>query len=82
MQLRANAATFTQHHTDEEAGYKFAGLLIVSLFPALFWTTVVAGIGSVVGHTPSAATLIAFGTSVAAFLALVWQALTRSYPET
>jgi hypothetical protein len=36
---------------------------------------VVAGIGAAVGHAPSPAALMTCGTAVAAFLALVGQAL-------
>ncbi|MEI9901399.1 MAG: hypothetical protein WDN31_16090 [Hyphomicrobium sp.] len=50
-------------------------MLVVSLFPALFWTVSVAGIGSAVGHSPSAASLMVFGTAVAAFCAAVFHAL-------
>lgn len=76
MQIAANhapAIARTRAHGD--ATHQFAGLLIVSLFPALFWMAVVAGIGAAVGHAPTPAALMTFGAAVAAFLALVVQAL-------
>ena len=60
----------------EDAAHQFAGMLIVSLFPALFWTLLAAGIGSSVGHAPSTVALLTFGTAVAVFCAAVFQALT------
>ena len=62
--------------SNDDAAYQFAGMLLVSLFPALFWTLLLAGIGSAVGHAPSAAALMTFGTAVAAFCASVFQVLT------
>lgn len=75
MQLAANSANTVSRYRADDAAHRFAGLLIVSLFPALFWTALIAGIGAAVGHTPSPAALVTFGTAVAAFLALVGQAL-------
>jgi hypothetical protein len=48
---------------------------IVSLFPAFFWTTLIAGIGSAVGHSPSAVSLMTIGTAIAVFCAGVGQML-------
>jgi hypothetical protein len=59
----------------EDAAYQFAGMLIVSLFPALFWTLAVAGVGAAIGHSPSAMALLAVGAAVAAFCAAIFQAL-------
>jgi hypothetical protein len=76
MQLVANTATtIARPDAGDDAGYQLAGLLIIALFPALFWTAVVAGIGAVIGYTLAPAALMAFGASVAAFLGLVCQAL-------
>ncbi len=76
MQLAANhASAVARARAHDDARYLFAGLLIVSLFPALFWMTVAAGIGAAVGHAPTPAALMTFGAAVAAFLALVGQAL-------
>jgi hypothetical protein len=47
----------------------------VSLFPALFWTALIAGIGSAVGHSPSAVSLMTIGTAIAVFCAGVGQML-------
>jgi hypothetical protein len=60
----------------EDVGYQFAGMLIVSLFPAMFWTLAIAGVGAAVGHAPSVTSLMVFGTSVAAFCATVFQVMT------
>jgi hypothetical protein len=74
MQIAANHAPAIAR-THDDGTHQFAGLLIVSLFPALFWMAVVAGIGAAVGHAPTPAALMTFGAAVAAFLALVGQAL-------
>jgi hypothetical protein len=73
MKTAAKAIARTAGH--EDAVYHFAGIALVSLFPALFWTLAVAGIGSAVGHTPSTMALIAFGTAIAAFCGAIFQAL-------
>jgi hypothetical protein len=76
MQLAANhAPAIARTRANDDGTHQWAGLLIVSLFPALFWMAVVAGIGAAVGHAPSPAALMTCGTAVAAFLALVGQAL-------
>ena len=59
----------------DEATHQFAGMLLVSLFPALFWTALLAAGGAAVGHAPSALTLMTVGTAIAAFLAAVAHAL-------
>ncbi len=73
MQLIANRARAIARTHD--ASHQFAGLLIISLFPALFWTSLIAGIGAAVGHTPSLLALATFAAAVAAFLAAVGHAL-------
>ena len=76
MQIAANAKSATARHAaQDEASHQFAGLLIVSLFPALFWTALIAGIGSAVGHSPSAVSLMTIGTAIAVFCAGVGQML-------
>lgn len=74
MQSVTKVIARTRSH--EDAAHQFAGMLIVSLFPALFWTLLAAGIGSSAGHTPSMVALMTFGTAVAVFCAAVFQALT------
>lgn len=74
MQTAAKIIARTRGH--EDAAYQFGGMLLVSLFPAVFWTLSVAGIGAAVGHSPSVMSLMVFGTAVAAFCASVFQALT------
>jgi hypothetical protein len=75
MQIAANAKSVARREAQDEASYRFAGLLIVSLFPALFWTALIAGIGSAVGHSPSAVSLMTIGTAIAVFCAGVGQML-------
>lgn len=50
---------------------KAAGILLASVLPAVFWTAIVALVGSAVGQTPAAATLLTVGVSIAAFLGVV-----------
>lgn len=73
MQLAAKRTRAIARHDD--AAHPVAGLLIISLFPALFWTALVAGIGAAVGHLPSPMALATFGAAIAAFLAAVFHAL-------
>ncbi|MFA6141600.1 MAG: hypothetical protein WC684_12815 [Hyphomicrobium sp.] len=75
MQIAAKHAPAIVHDESHDATYRFAGLLIVALFPALFWTAVAAGIGGAVGYMPTPAALMTFGTAVATFCAAVGQAL-------
>jgi hypothetical protein len=76
MQLAANSANpVARYRADDDASHQFAGLLIVSLFPALFWTALIAGVGAAIGYAPSPAALMTFGAAVTVFLALVTQAL-------
>ena len=74
MQIAANAKA-ARHAAQDEASHQFAGLLIVSLFPAFFWTALIAGIGAAVGHSPSAVSLMTIGTAIAVFCAGVGQML-------
>ncbi len=75
MQIAANAKAVTRRDAQNEASYDFAGLLVVSLFPALFWTALIAGIGAAVDHSPSAVSLMTIGTAIAVFCAGVGQML-------
>ena len=75
MQIAAKRAPAVVQDEGHEASYRFAGLLIVALFPALFWTAVAAGVGAAVGHMPSPAALLTFGAAVATFCAAIGQAL-------
>lgn len=50
---------------------KALGILLASLFPALFWTAMIAIAGSAMGHSLSVATLATVGGSIATFLAVV-----------
>ena len=78
MQFTANhahavARTRTREH--DAATHQFIGLLIVALFPALFWMAAAAGIGVAIGHSPTPVALMTFGAAVAAFCAAIAQAL-------
>jgi len=55
----------------EDAVYRLAGLMIVSIFPALFWTGLLALTGTVIGQPVSALTLATVAAAIAAFLAAV-----------
>jgi len=58
-----------------ESSYRIAGLLIVSLFPALFWTTLLAVGGYALGTPLSPLALATFGAAIAAGLAAVFTTL-------
>ena len=58
-----------------EASYRLVGLLIVSLFPALFWTALLAIGGSAIGTPLSPLALATVGAAIAAMLAAVFKAL-------
>lgn len=73
MPSATKAIAQTRNH--EDAAFQFAGMLLVSLFPAVFWTLSVAGIGAAIGSVPSIEVLIAFGIAVATFCAATFQAL-------
>jgi len=75
MRLATDVTTGTAFQAGDEATHQFAGMLIISLFPALFWTALLAAGGAAVGHAPSAMTLMTVGTAIAAFLAAVTHAL-------
>jgi len=64
-----------QARASEDAAYQVAGMLIVSLIPAMFWTLAVAGICSAVGHRPGAVALIGLGCAIAAFCAATFHAV-------
>lgn len=60
---------------DEHGSHWLAGLLIVSLFPALFWTGLLAFVSSLMGHPLDPLALATIATAIAAFLAAVVTAL-------
>jgi hypothetical protein len=75
MQPTGNVTALSRDHARDDAWYQFAGLLIVALFPALFWTAVAAGIGAALGSMPTPAALMMFGAAVATFCGVVAQTL-------
>jgi hypothetical protein len=75
MQPTGNASALPSDYARDDAWYQLAGLLVVALFPALFWTAVAAGIGAAVGSMPTPAALMTFGAAVATFCGVVAQSL-------
>lgn len=73
--MRTSAKVIARTRDHDDAGYHFAGMLIVSLLPALFWTLAIAGVGAAIGHVPSTTALVIFGTAVAAFCGAIFQGL-------
>jgi hypothetical protein len=51
-----------------DATYQLAGLTIIALVPALFWTGIVALVGAAIGHPPGAVTLMTVFAAIATFL--------------
>ncbi len=77
MQIAANAKSRARRVAHDDTSARLAGLMIVSLFPAFFWTALIGGIGSAVGHSPSAVSLMTIGTAIAVFCAAVGQMLSN-----
>jgi hypothetical protein len=71
----AKSTTSIDLEDEREASYGLVGLLIVSLFPALFWTTLLALGTSALSAPLSPLTLATVGAAIAAFLAAVFNAL-------
>jgi len=66
--MRNSAKARTASAADNDAGYQLFGLTLVALVPALFWSGVVAVIGSAIGHPLSTATLVTIGAAIATFV--------------
>jgi hypothetical protein len=77
MQIAANAKSLARRVASDETSTRLVGLMMVSLFPALFWTALIGGIGSAAGQSPSAASLMTIGTAIAVFCAAVGQMLSN-----
>lgn len=76
MQLAVDRATaIADARSLDDAPDQLLGLIIISLFPAAFWTALVAGVGTGIGHPLSPAALMTFGAAVAAFLAATGSAI-------
>lgn len=58
--------------------FKIAGLAVVSLLPALFWTAIIAQAGQLYGLSFSASSLTLTGSAIALFLAAVCAPLMAS----
>jgi hypothetical protein len=75
MQIAANAKSLARRVASDETSTRLAGLTMVSLFPAFFWTALIGGIGSATGHSPSGTALMTIATAIAIFCAAVGQLL-------
>ena len=75
MQIAANAKSLARRVASDETSARLTGLMIVSLFPAFFWTALIGGIGSAAGHSPGAVSLMTIGAAIAVFCAAVGQLL-------
>jgi hypothetical protein len=71
------AASHTHYTLDDsdQGSHRLTGLLIVSLFPALFWTALLALAGGAIGQPLDPLALATIGAAIAAFLAAVVSAL-------
>ncbi len=75
MPAAAKSSVGLDIEATREASYRLVGILIVSLFPALFWTTVLALGASAIGTPLSPLVLATVGAAIAATLAAVFNAL-------
>ena len=57
---------------------KIAGLAIVTILPALFWTALLAIVGPMMGFAFSPVMLLLVGAAIAIFLGLIFSALVLS----
>jgi hypothetical protein len=71
----AQTKTTSAVETSDHGSHRLAGLAIVSLVPAVFWTTVLAVGGNAIGHPLDPLALATIGAAIAAFLAAVVTAL-------
>jgi hypothetical protein len=75
MQQQAQRAITAIAYREERADipHRIIGLLLVSLVPAVFWTGLVATVGTALGHTMNPTALATFGLAIAAFCAALGQ---------
>jgi hypothetical protein len=66
--MRNLAKARTLSAADNDAGYQLFGLTLLALVPALFWTLVIAAVGSAIGHPLGIATLVTIGAAIATFV--------------
>ena len=71
----AKAKSIRSGETSDQGSHRLAGLAIVSVIPALFWTAVLAVVGNAIGHALDPLALATIGAAIAAFLAAVVSAL-------
>jgi hypothetical protein len=55
---------------------RLAGLAIVALFPALFWTALIGLVSNLIGYSLSYVVLAVIGAAIALFLTAVYAAIT------
>lgn len=73
-------AVAVARHADDSSAHRLAGVLIVTLFPALFWMAAIAGMSSLLGYAASPTVLIACGSAIAAFCGGVAALLAHTQP--
>jgi hypothetical protein len=78
MSRFASAAIVVPSSVEDAPSYRVLGLLVVSLFPALFWVTVLAGAGTALGHAPSSTVLAVTGSVIALFCGAIAGLLARA----
>ena len=71
----AQTKTTSATETSGQGSHRLAGLAIVSVIPALFWTAVLAVAGNAIGQPLDPLALATIGAAIAAFLAAVVSAL-------
>ena len=79
MKASANLAvdvSATERGTEGFAIHRLAGLVIVALLPALFWTVLVSVIASALGYNLSLLVLTGTATAIAVFLGTIYAAIT------
>jgi hypothetical protein len=62
-----------QHEASDQgqAAFRFAGLAVATIFPALFWVAIVAVVSNVAGVALSIQVLAAIGAVIMLFLAII-----------
>jgi hypothetical protein len=70
MRLAVTRAT-SESCVFDETTHQLMGVLAVALFSALFWSGLMAAVGAIIGHPPSAFVLMTVAASIAGFLVVV-----------
>ncbi len=64
-----------QTRTAQELYWKLLGLVLIAVFPAVFWTLLITLIANLVGYSLSWPTIVFLGTTIALFLGFVYAAI-------